>query len=410
MPRLLPFPEQSNASKSDDAIVSKEAQYEILQDPGSFVTGVMNAICHVRLGMVELKSDGKCTRDACSVRYHQEVSYSDRSVYITPQFTVALSDRIPSPGFPAHFGSVKSEWPSSVPFSGRVMVESDITLHDLPSANASLLSECVEKVGKLVLGRFRLYELGSMVAKLPSDKQGDYIVNQSTLGDLDLSLLQLLLPKSIKNGSAFTLEARLIPSSVLTAEIPNIDPHTVDGEARTAFEELTSLIKTEIPRDGVSLAFEFKLSNYRMLKLETKNNEIIAAAVKLIGDDVTATALTPEHQPTKPFNASVWSWSIKPSASGERSAYLSIEAKRADGNVISSVVPLRFIVQENIVQAINRFVSANWQWIAGTLVIPGLVFLLSKIGGKKPAPSGQPQQPLPEKRQQRDRSDSRRRR
>ena len=69
--------------------------------------------------------------------------------------------------------------------------------------------------------------------------------------------------------------------------------------------------------------------------------------------------------------------------------------KRADGKVISSVIPLQFVIQESVVQAIVRFVSANWQWIAGTVVIPGLVFLLSKLGGKKPVPSEQPQQPAP---------------
>jgi hypothetical protein len=410
LPKLLPPPDQTKTSTSDNAkIVPTAIQYEILEDPGSFVTDVMNAICYSRLGMVKFTSEGKCTRDACSVHYKQETAFSDTSIYITPQFTVVLSDRIASPATLPH-SSAKREWSTSLP-PGRVMVDSDFVMtRELPRGNASLLSDCMEKVGELVLGRFRLYDLGSAVAKLPNDKQADYSVTQSTLGDLDLSMLQVWLPQSINSGSAFVLETRLIPSSSLTAEIPNIDLRTVDEEARVGFEKLMSPVIDAVSRDRASFTIEFKSSSYRMLKLEAKKNEIETAAVKIIGEDLSATALTPEHQSMKPFKASIWSWMIKPTGSGERSAYLSIEVKRADGKVASSVVPLQLLVRENILQTIARFVSANWQWIAGTVVIPGLVFLWSKLGGKKEVPPGKPQQSSSETRQQRDRRDSRSRR
>ena len=93
--------------------------------------------------------------------------------------------------------------------------------------------------------------------------------------------------------------------------------------------------------------------------------------------------MTPQQQDARPFAATAWSWRITPTSTGDQSAYLSVEAKPADGKLISTDVPLQMVVNETLVAAAIRFLSANWQWIAGSLVLPSLLFLWSKFVGSK---------------------------
>jgi hypothetical protein len=47
-----------------------------------------------------------------------------------------------------------------------------------------------------------------------------------------------------------------------------------------------------------------------MLKLDANKDEIENAGIKLVGDDLGATALTPERKAVKAFKGGVWSWII----------------------------------------------------------------------------------------------------
>jgi hypothetical protein len=55
IPRLLPSPYPTTNASADET-----TKAEILEDPDSFVTGVIDSICDLRLGMVELDSKGTC--------------------------------------------------------------------------------------------------------------------------------------------------------------------------------------------------------------------------------------------------------------------------------------------------------------------------------------------------------------
>ena len=158
------------------------------------MTDVMNTICFFRLGMVDQKADATCKEDACSLKYEATAFYSNKTAYITPQFKVAFSDHIPHSDTTPSPVYTKKEWPSSE--SGmRVSVEAKFAMDSLPAANEALLSECVEKVGKSILDRFRLYDVGSILPRLPKDRQNDYTLSENTLRDLDLSILQIWIPK-----------------------------------------------------------------------------------------------------------------------------------------------------------------------------------------------------------------------
>ena len=146
--------------------------------------------------------------------------------------------------------SAKEEWPLS---EMKVAVESKLEMASLPEANEALLSDC-RKVGKSILNRFRLYDSGSILPRLSKDRQNNYSLRESTLRDLDLSVLQVWVAKSFKSGSGFTLEVRLIPPSILIAEAPNVDLHTLDEAARINFDRanISAMMNTPITRVSVS--------------------------------------------------------------------------------------------------------------------------------------------------------------
>ncbi|WP_354142020.1 hypothetical protein [Bradyrhizobium sp. RT11b] len=386
MKKLTLAPDQADQLKNN---VTKTAskKYTLLEDPGSFVTGLMNAMCFLRLGTEEMKVEGICEKDSCSVKYVEEASYSRRTIYITPEFNVTLSDKIPGLAPPPSV--LSREWPFGLA-GRRISVHRKLEMHDLPASNASVLSGCVQRVGNLFLDQFRPYESVGLLPRLPEDKQASFTSSSVSLRELDLSTLQTFVPKSIIRGTPFTLEIRLIPSSVLMPESPDIDSDVVDQKARAMFEKIPSGIRTD---NHESSRLDFSFSNYRMLKLETRKDQIESATVKLVGNDLVVTSITPQQQDARPLAASAWSWTITPTSSGDHSAYLSIEAKRAGGRLISAVIPLQIVVQESLVHAVIRFFSTNWQWVAGSLVIPGLIFLWGKfVGSKKQTPLRTPMQ------------------
>jgi hypothetical protein len=139
-----------------------------------------------------------------------------------------------------------------------------------------------------------------------------------------------------------------------------------------------------------------------MLKLVARKNSIESASVRLTGDELAITAMSSERQDARTFGATAWSWRITPNGSGDQSAYVSIEAKRADGKVISTIVPLQLEVKEDWAHSVSRFLASSWQWIAGSLVIPGLIFLWGRIVRKKQGPMEPPmlgpRQPRPQDR------------
>jgi hypothetical protein len=208
-------------------------------------------------------------------------------------------------------------------------------------------------------------------------------LDQRESPDLAFSSVQIWKPKSIKSGSSFALEFRLIPSLVLQTEAPGIDTKSADAATEEELQELDALVKDAIttPSNPRDYKLDFDWSKYRSLKLEPRRNSIETASVKPSGDSLTFAGLSAEDQTVKPFSATSWAWMITPTGSGQRSLYLSIQAKRSDGTVISTIVPVQLTVEQGLVDLVNNFISKNWKWIAGTLVIPLIIFFWGRTFG-----------------------------
>jgi hypothetical protein len=134
------------------------------------------------------------------------------------------------------------------------------------------------------------------------------------------------------------------------------------------------------PGDRVELTLD--VSSYQTLKLEPRKSGMESASLKIRADALKTVPLSADKQAMRPFKPGVWTWDIEPLSTGEHTAYLSIEAKRADGTVISSLIPIRIEVSQNLVRSSRKFAISNWQWIAGTLVIPLATFVWGRISGK----------------------------
>jgi hypothetical protein len=247
------------------------------------------------------------------------------------------------------------------------------------------LSNCVGEIGDLLLQRLKPYEVDRISTSLPQVKAADYNVVKRTLQEIDFAALQLRYPKYLRRGSNSTIEAMIVPSAVWKTQSINFDQNRSDEEAQKKFSEMESAtssigkggaLKID-PRDKLSIKFSF--GAYQLLPLVKQDNNINAASLKLVLDGVTMTPLTPEEQTLKPPQPRSWSWLLKPDSSGEQTLYVSVQARKTTGEQVSAVVPVQLVVEESYVNRVTNFLSVNWQWIAGSIIIPLSKFVWSRV-------------------------------
>src|SRR5262245_47119320 len=236
----------------------------------------------------------------------------------------------------------------------------------------------------------------------------DYNVVQHTLRELDFAALQLWYPKRLRSGSNSTIEATITPSNVLKTQSITIDENRADKEAQRAFSEVEGTIAPVVGNGLKSaqadkLSIKFSFGEYQLLPVvKQDNNSGLVASLKLVLDGVTVTPLTPEEQTLKPLQPRSWSWLLKPSNSGEQTLYMSVQAKRTTGEQVSSVFPVALVVEESYLNRATNFLTTNWQWIAGSIIIPLSLFVWSRVIRAR-------EQPDEVSRGKRDRRNSRRR-
>jgi type II secretory pathway pseudopilin PulG len=133
---------------------------------------------------------------------------------------------------------------------------------------------------------------------------------------------------------------------------------SMDGEQLTA--ELRHRMATDDPAvvEGIRIAPQMELH--------------------LTGDAFKIDRITPERQPVGRSGAVEWSWSVTPLEAGTQKLYLSVDAvvsiRGQDATRAIRVLEQPIEVQITNVETVESFVEANWQWIAGTILIPLVVW------------------------------------
>jgi len=110
--------------------------------------------------------------------------------------------------------------------------------------------------------------------------------------------------------------------------------------------------------------------------------------VKLQGPDFTITPLTADEQAITETDYTTWEWAVQPLHSGVHDLYLSVGVTlKVDGQDALKFYPVydkQIRVRVDRMYEAKGFVSANWQWLAATFVIP-LLGIVWKFATKRPA-------------------------
>jgi hypothetical protein len=111
---------------------------------------------------------------------------------------------------------------------------------------------------------------------------------------------------------------------------------------------------------------------------------------KLSGQGFEVKSITPERQPVTNNQNTEWKWEVKAAASGEQTLYLAANAIfEIDGqekvrsiNTYNKVIRVATVTVP-FTEKIGTFISAYWQWIVGTLIIPLLGWGATRFAKKK---------------------------
>jgi hypothetical protein len=96
--------------------------------------------------------------------------------------------------------------------------------------------------------------------------------------------------------------------------------------------------------------------------------------VQLEGSAFTVSALTPARQPVSRSSPTEWRWDVKANQTGRQTLHLTINAiVTVDGERFARslrVLNRDIVVEITPLQRAGRFITGNWQWLAGTVIIP----------------------------------------
>ena len=92
------------------------------------------------------------------------------------------------------------------------------------------------------------------------------------------------------------------------------------------------------------------------------------------GGGFEVTPVTPTRQPVSRAAPTEWRWNVRATEPGPQTLYLTLNAiLTVDGERFSrsvNVLNRTIEVEITAVQRATMFLEANWQWLAGTVVIP----------------------------------------
>lgn len=374
--KLLPSTpaSESPASKS----------FEVTDDPGTIASEIIDNVCRLQIGMSERKFSGECKNGSCKIQHETDISYTPFIFYLKPGFQSVFYSPFKSDEHKDF--EIKTNWSSSVlSVKTPIPVERKFKFSPLPAKYAARLSSCVQEIGDLLLQRLKSSEFDQS-STLPPVKAADYNVVQYTLRDLDFASLQLSYPKHLRSGSNSTIEVTIVPPAVWKTQSINLDEERSDEKEQKQFSAMEDEL-SKSPQVGEALkviqsdklSIEFSSGDYQLLPLVKQDYNISAASLKLALDSVAATPLTPEEQTLRPLQSRSWSWQLKPNDSGDQTLFVSGQAKRITGEPVSFVLRVQLVVEESYINRVINFLSANWQWIAGSIIIPLIAFAWSRV-------------------------------
>ncbi|HEX7154437.1 MAG TPA: hypothetical protein VF618_23325 [Thermoanaerobaculia bacterium] len=105
--------------------------------------------------------------------------------------------------------------------------------------------------------------------------------------------------------------------------------------------------------------------------------------IDLVGDGFTIISQTPAEQYVGAGNTQ-WSWLITPESAGNRSLTVNVIAivnvpGYSEKPQVLRTYTHRTLVVRNMRYIVNRFTRAHWQWLAGSLLLPGVLWVFPRL-------------------------------
>ena len=103
----------------------------------------------------------------------------------------------------------------------------------------------------------------------------------------------------------------------------------------------------------------------------------ISVTAELLYEDGRIQQLSTAEQTLKAFPPTEWVWSVEPLKSGDAEAFVRLIVSREVSGSIQKVpftYPVHFKTEPNVTRSFFDFFLSNWQWIAGTVLIPMVIY------------------------------------
>ena len=206
-------------------------------------------------------------------------------------------------------------------------------------------AKCIQSYIDTIVSKLPNYFTSSMIG-LPIQDNGDKL-SDTSFEFLSNTKIEVAMP-TLRNLDKAILTLRLIPPFLL-----NDLSTALEGDRRTVPSFLGSPV-------------------------------IISA--ELLYNDADVMQLSSTSQDLRAFLPTEWLWLVEPNRSGEMTAFVKFTVTGQGGDAKQDVpflYQLNFRVQTNLWGSITGFIAGNWQWIAGTLVVPLSIYLFHAFWPKK---------------------------
>jgi hypothetical protein len=155
---------------------------------------------------------------------------------------------------------------------------------------------------------------------------------------------------------------------------------------RMSFEDsrtISLLASPDMDADTLSQDLRQRLGGNDPIQVEQLQVAPLMEA-QLEGSAFSISALTPARQPVSRSSPTEWRWDVKANQTGRQTLHLTINAiVTIDGERFARslrVLNRDIVVEITPLQQAGRFITGNWQWLAGTIVIPLMMWVWASRG------------------------------
>ena len=150
---------------------------------------------------------------------------------------------------------------------------------------------------------------------------------------------------------------------------------------RMTFRErrtVTLLASPEMEASALSVELRDRIGGGQPIEVEAVQVAPLMEAQLLGAPAFEVTALTPVRQPVSRAMPTEWRWDVQANQTGTQTLHLTmnavvtVEGERFPRSI--AVLNREIVVEITTAQRLAGFVERNWQWLAGTIAIPLVVW------------------------------------